>query len=433
MDLERINSKKDSKMKKPAFIIPLIIIITIGLGISGYYFIVHYPSKKLLDKAKAYEGIGDYKKAIEQYINYLIKKPDDLTTKFNLASVFLKDNQSDRAIELLKIVHADATKNKTDELIKKSKTLLVKNYYQEAKKLREDAQKAIEAKDYKLARNNYEKESFCVLEKSKLNTLGENKESKDKSKDILEYVFKCSDYFSNIANIAYTYWLEGDYNKAKEVVSDNPYKAYSIDCGDYVNKRFSEFASLLNDLGSTAFDNKDFKTARECWQEALANCEKAYAEDVKDRIPLLMYNIAITYLNQENYWKLKELLTQLQKDYPEYEPEKVKRIINLSGNWGFSKLADDNFKKGNKAFDKENYSQAREHFRASIKYAKKSGVKDNDSFLASCRFNIAITYWNKKNWKRAKQHFLVLQKKHPNYKKDDVQDYISKAVRFEKY
>ena len=133
-----------------------VVSIIVVLGIAGYEYYSYYSVRKYLQEAKGYEGIGEYDKAIENYKKYLIRNPDDIKTKFDLARLLLKAKH----IEVLEIVYREAKAKEVTDLRESSYFLLASTYKEEAEKLIEEAEKAMQEKDYKLARTNYEKEGL---------------------------------------------------------------------------------------------------------------------------------------------------------------------------------------------------------------------------------------------------------------------------------
>ena len=91
---------------------------------------------------------------------------------------------------------------------------------------------------------------------------------------------------------------------------------------------------------------------------------------------------------------------------------------------------DNQRKRAAKYFDKEDWVNSRQHYREAISYYKKAGEKDNSELIALCRYNIAITYWNQKNWSKAREKLEELLRKHPNHMKEEVADMIYKIGRF---
>lgn len=409
--------------QKKRFIISLLVIISLG----GVYFCYdRYYVKPDLKRARAYEGIGEYPKAVESYAKYLLKKPDDISAKIDLARALLKVQNRERATEILDGILKEVALGDNRTL----KQGLSVTYREIADFYEEQGNKAMDDKDFELARTNFEKEAYYItkLLENNLYDIWEidlfDKEDNNKRMGISKS--QCIHRsFENIANSALTYWLEEDYDKANETISHIPFILSAEEFRRREKVRYLPFGYKLDEIGSEAFDKKEWKMARKHWEGALSNFEKNDSEASKSVIPSTIYNIAITYWNQKTFWKAKELLTKLQKEYPEHNPEKVKDLILEGNTAAFQKMGNDSAKEGRKAFDKADYTGARAHFREALKHFKKSGIKDNDGLLAEIRYNTAITYWNEKNWSRAKEYFLLIRKKHPKYQAEDVQDYLN--------
>jgi len=347
--------------------------------------------------------------------------PNDLSAKLQLAKALLRQDQTEQAIEILTIVvregkHQQDLRKQASELTESSYSALAKQFVQKAKT-------ALEQEQYELAIKAYEQE-YLYLEK--LRSASHSPTTKEKTDDYY-MPFVLVRLLENRANLAFAYWLDEQFDKASETISEPLYAFDATDKDDPV-LRYGLFASKLRDLGRKAFEGKEWKEVRKHYEAALINYKKDTSEFSKASIPEVRYGIAITHWNEGDFWKAKESLTALQKDFPEYEPEKIETMISDSEEAGFSNWAEKAYKDGNKAFDKMDFAKARSYFHDAIKYFRKSGVKDSSDLLAPIRYNIAVTYWNQRNWPRAKEYFLELKQKHPKFQKDETEDYLNKLV-----
>jgi tetratricopeptide (TPR) repeat protein len=404
----------------------LTVMIILGSAIAGYVYYTQYYPKRHLRQAEAFKGMNDYPKAVESYKRHLLINPDDLAARLQLAKALLKQDQMDQAIEILTTVlregnHEKDLRKQTSELIESSYSALAKQFGQKAKT-------ALEQEQYKLAIKAYEEE-YSYLEK--LRTASHSPITQEKPNDYY-MPFVLVRVLENRANLAFAYWLDEAFDKASETISEPLYTFGTTDKDDPV-LRCGLFASKLRDLGSKAFEGKEWKKARSHYEGALINYKKDTSEFSRASIPEVRYDIAITYWNQGDFWKAKELLTALQKDFPQYESEKIERMLSEAKKAGFSNWAEKAYKDGNKAFDEMDFTEARSFFHDAIKYFRKSGGKDSSELLASMRYNIAVTYWNQQNWPKAKESFLELKQKHPKFRKDKTEDYLNKLVELVRY
>ena len=416
------NIKIEKNPNKKYFLIILITVLVIGATIAGYKYYEKHSLDKILDQAKAYEGIGDYDNAIEIYKKYLLQKRDDSRTKVAMAKALLKANQAEEAIRLLYLLYNET---ESPNIINVESALILNNtLIGEAAKCRIQAKEALEENQYKLARECYEKE-FNFIEKRLLLR---------QSQGLLEEPNIDNDYddyyalFENLANIAFSYVLEGKIDIANEKINDTNLLIYTLGITDIATRRYSFFYYKLGDLGSKYFEKKDYKNARKIYELSLESIQKCGSSKYKDIICELQYNIAITYYNESNYLKSEILLTKLHKDSPEYATKDVNKLIQTCRQGYKIKLAQDTYNKGHKSFEKEDYSSARDYYLDAMKYFKQAGLEAGSDILAELKYNIAMTYWNQKNFTRAKDSLLELRQRHPTYKKEDVQDYINKIV-----
>ncbi|MGD8513111.1 MAG: tetratricopeptide repeat protein [Deltaproteobacteria bacterium] len=410
-----------SRKTKTRLSLILTTMIIAASSITGYLYYTRYYPKRYLRQAETFKEMDDYPQAIESYKRHLLINPNDLSAKLQLAKALLRQDQTEKALEVLTIVIRESKQNQ--DLRKQASELTESGYSALAKQSAQTAKKALEQEQYKLAIEAYEHE-YCYLEK--LRPPSRSPTTKEKTNDYY-MPFVLVRLLENRANLAFAYWLDEQFEKASQIISEPLYASDATDNNDPV-LRYGLFASKLRDLGSKAFEGKEWDTVRRHYEEALINYKKDTSEFSKASIPEVRYGIAITHWNEGDFWKAKELLTALQKDFPEYDAEKIQSMISDSEKAGFSHSAEKAYKNGNEAFDKMDFTKARNHFHDAIKYFRKSGVKDSSDLLAPIRYNIAITYWNQQNWPRAKKYFLELKHKHPKFQKDKTEDYLNKLV-----
>ena len=157
---------------------------------------------------------------------------------------------------------------------------------------------------------------------------------------------------------------------------------------------------------------------------------KKLAEDFLKILPISDQQDLLDKLKNlgENYLEAKKFLTQLQKDFPKYNTKKIKTLIDDCKKASIVKNIAMLGEKADKAFDKKDYSAARSYYREILAYAKKWGNPYGSLCLANVQYNIALTYWNERNYKKAKEYLLELRSKYPDYEKEDVQDFINRAT-----
>lgn len=410
----------------------ILLIIIIGLSYSGYKF-YNYQRKKHLREAEVYFNIGKYKEAEEKLIKHLLKYPHDLNAKFTLAYCFEKQNKLRESIKIYKQI---LLQTKKQDLRTKVYRHLRSAYGDLALKLEKEASKQMEAKNFKEARKLFEQQLDCLLEATRY-ALENACAPKYRHIFFLALPEKYS-ISETLANIALTYWLEGNIEEARAALrGESPQilisaLAKAVAQTDKENKEVEEllnsvkkyklvtFADKLVQLAGKKFNKKDYKTARLYYEESL----KAYTESgAKKMVPVIRYNVAITYYNEGKYLKAKEIAEKIKKDFPSYKPKKIdnfitkcqkaivaKRKVNLMN------LSLKACKEAEKAFNRGDYFEAIDHFRRAIDYAFKSGLEKSDSkYIAEIYYNIGISYYNAFEYKEALQHFLKIKSNFPSY------------------
>ena len=418
---------KSIKIKYLFLLIPIIIIIIVAAAIGSYHIYPYYQSKKYLKQAQSFAAIGDYEQSKKYFKLYLVNNPEDIAIKKELAETYLKIKQYDEAIKLLKILKSELKTSKNKDLQKTVDELLYLTNHDLAEEYKNKAEEFLSEKKYKEARNFYELQ-LSYIKKYKLLSTPFSEDSEPPDLILLEVLN--TDLLVTLANLAFTYWLEDNYEKSKEVISDVPLWCYGQEGFKVINRRYAYFGSKVEELASLAFDKEDYKIARRHYKGALFAYENDSSESAISQIPRLRYNIAITYINQHNFWHARKLLKEIKKDYPEYNTNKIDKNIESCLKDAFLKGGFDELEQGGKYFEKESWANARSSYREAIKSFKKSGANDISGLIAQTRYNIAMTYWNQKNWAKARTQLLLVREKYPNYMKEEVEDMIYKIDRF---
>jgi tetratricopeptide (TPR) repeat protein len=421
---------KNIKIKYLFLLIPIIIIIIVAASIGSYYIYPYYQSKRYLKQAQSFTAIGDYEQSKKYFKLYLLNNPEDVAIKKELAETYLKIKQYDEAIKLLKILKSELKTSKKKDLQKPVDELLYLTNHDLAEEYKNKAEEFLSEKKYKEARNSYELQLSYIKEYKLLST-SFSKDSEPPNLILLEVLN--TDLLVALANLAFTYWLEDNYEKSKEVISDILLWCYGQESFKVINKRYAYFGSKVEELASFAFDKKDYKMARKHYKGALFAYENDSSESAISQIPRLRYNIAMTYFNQENFWHARKLLKEIKKDYPKYETNNIDKKIELCLKDAFLKGGFDELKQGSEYFEKKDWANARSSYREAIKSFKKSGANDISDLIALARYNIAVTYWNQKNWAKAKAQLLLVREKHPNYMKEEVDDMIYKTISIDRF
>jgi len=419
-NIEPVNQEALRKKRTPPRLI-LTVIIIVSSSIIGYVYYTGYYPKRHLRQAEAFKGMDDYPRVIESYYKHLLLNPNDLSARLHLARALLRQDQTEEAVQILTVVvregkHHQDLRKQAAELIESSYSALAKQFAQKAKA-------AVEEEQYESAIEAYEQEHFYL---EKLRPASRAPTTKGKTDDYY-MPFVLVRLLENRASLAFAYWLDERFDKASQTISEPLYASGAKDDDDPV-LRYGLFASKLRDLASKAFEDKEWHKVRRHYEEALVNYRKDTSEFSKASIPEVRYAIAVTHWNEGDFGKAKELLTALRKDHPEYEAEKIRSIIADCEKAGFSHRAEKAYKNGNKAFDNMDFTKARSCFHDAITYFRKSGVRDRSDLLAPIRYNIALTYWNQRNWPGAKECFLKLKQKHPKFQKEETEDYLNKLV-----
>jgi len=297
------------------------------------------------------------------------------------------------------------------------------------------AKKSLLSNKYEDARNYYQKVS---------NYMNKYMEIKDLS-DRYAYDFQSlkDDYEGLVAKYAFSYWLNKEYEKAYsglEFFGYDEIQIFQLETSDefwdeaekrkhfFIRDRSYEFASLLSDEASRNFEKKKWDLSIEGYKKAAEYYEKSKTVKV-ELVPECLYNCAMAYWNKGNYVSSRKILSEIKSKYPNYYPKDVKKYISESKEAQIFSVAENHRKKASNYFKKEDWINARVSFLKCIEVLKKTGEPDNSNFIGNIRLNIAYTYWNERNYKKAKEKFLEVQEKNPNFEPQLVKEYLEKVEK----
>jgi|GEM_PF-6064901 len=308
--------------RKRTLVIALSAVIVCVIAYVGYRYYVDYESR-LFRKAKALEGIGELAEAINALKGYLIENPSDISAKAYLAELYQSQGNYEKAIQIWKKVHQDASLTSQEHLAVQSRVSQRNCLQSLAQAYFDSARLALESGHLTESRQFYETEYRNWLDwvqvETPADTLGMNR---------TDLVCKF-DIASAFANIALTYWRQKDYDKAKEHLKGAKWVKYFKGIHpDFEKWVHEDFSDKLDDLASEEFDKGNFEMARIHWTQAMDSYLVAnVGSDSGDAIPRLKYNCALTYLNEGKFAKGRKVFSELSKEFPHYQSKKVKEMM----------------------------------------------------------------------------------------------------------
>lgn len=425
--------------RKRIIIYVLVLLVFAGAGYGGYRLYTNH-FNRYLREARVLESIGDYQKAEEKYKQHLLRHPDDLDSGFDLASCLGKQDKVAQKLEVLKYVESETKEDKKKQKVnERARASIARTYIALADKATELASCALEEKKYGQARSHYE-EALSYLDNYRLWIISKKEHIPEEF--VLTELITCEDLLTGRwADIAFTYWLEGKYNEAREKLKF--IRIYPSLSEKWQKWKFRHFALKVEELGIKAFDKKKYEDARLHWEEALDNYRK-YNEQGPD-IPRIRYKTVITYFYQKNYEKAEQLARKLAKDFPGYQSKIISGLINdcekelsvmekvMKKEASLAERAEDAWDEASKAFDKKDWAAARDWWYKTIEFATKAGTSQSSHYIADCHYNIAICYFNQGRYTEAQQNIMKLKEEYPNYykkNKEKIDDIIHKTGRW---
>ncbi len=415
----------------------LILTILGGSGYGGYQVYTNH-FNRYLREARIFKSFGDYQKAEEKYKQHLSRNPDDLDSGFDLAFCLDKQDKMAQKLEFLKYIESETRQDKEKQQInERARSSIARTYITMADKATELASRALEEKKYGQARSHYE-EAFSHLDGYRLWIISKKEHVPEEF--VLTELITCEDLLTGRwTDIAFTYWLEGKYNEAREKLKF--IRIYPSLSEKWQKWKFRHFALKVEELGNKTFGEKKYEDARLHWGEALDNYRK-YNEQSSD-IPRIRYKTVTTYFYQKNYEKAEQLARKLTKDFPGYQSKRISWLINdcekelsvtkkvmKKKKASFAERAEDAWDEASKAFDKKNWGVARDWWYRAIEFATKAGTSQSNHYIADCHYNIAICYFNQGRYTEAQQNIMKLKEEYPNYykkNKEKIDDIINKT------
>lgn len=325
-DVTQVEQARKRSAKRRAIRVRPTIVLVILAFMAGYLGFTYDQSQDNLRMAKSLVSIGEYTEAIKHYKAYLSENPNNSKTKLELALLLQRNDNDREALRLLKTLSNDLNYSE-DNVLKNDITSLL--YLQYAKlfddcKLRADAcmkkKKYFEGRSYYVEQQEYIKGQ--LENKPGLETATATVESADMAKQIWNYQAA-----ENIAHIALTYWLEGNSAKTYEVINQVPNWFLTVGTRECLNQRYSLFASLVENIAFETFNKKDWEQARKHYQCALIVRKKDSSDFSKIIVPVLKFDIGLTYYYQKMYAHAKQMFTEIKSDFPDYENDYVRTML----------------------------------------------------------------------------------------------------------
>ena len=406
--------------KKPVYI-SIIAILFISIFFVGY----RYNQKRHLREAEARLKINDYENAINSLKMHLLKFSNDSKSRLLLANSLSHIGKNEDAIAIYDIILRDNIKNKRSPNYIYALIGRINTISDICEKYKNSINIKIENKLYASADSLLLK--LIELQRNKILNRKDllNITSIDSVRLFLDY----HDYNLSIARRALVNWLSGDKEETKSIVS------YSYDVIDYllnkngIKQRLFELAFLLSDEANKKFNSSDYRTAANLYKAATYFRVKANNGIYDDEASRCKFNQAISFYNIKEYWRAQDILKELQRESPDYDSDKINKLIKDTRTYGTFQSQINLFDDASRKFDNKDWIGAISGFQDYIEYCKKSGVSPYDERIAVAKYNIAIAFGNDKKYKKASLLMKELRKNFPSYKPDIIEEQIKKYER----
>jgi outer membrane protein assembly factor BamD (BamD/ComL family) len=84
---------------------------------------------------------------------------------------------------------------------------------------------------------------------------------------------------------------------------------------------------------------------------------------------------------------------------------------------------------GDQNFNDKSWVRARSNYLEAIRRYLDAGISTDSDVVLNCYYNIAMTYWNEKDYKEARSYLELLRYNHPDYDRLAVKDLLAKLDR----
>lgn len=326
IDATQVEQARKSAAERRAMWVRSTIVIVIVAFMAGYLGLTYHQSQENLRMAKSFVTIGEFAEAINHYKAYLSENPNKSKIKLELALLLQRNDNDRKALRILKTLNNDLNYSNDNDLKNEVTSLLYLQYAKLFDDCKLKADTCMKEKKYSEGRSYYVEQQEYIkgqLENGPgLKTATATVEPADIAKQIWNY-----QAVENIAHIALTYWLEGDSVKTYKVITQIPDWCLTVGTRECLNQRYSLFASLVENIAFETFNKKDWEQARKHYQCALVVRKKDSSEFSKMIIPVLKFDIGLTYYYQKMYSKAKQVFAEIKSDFPDYENDYVRTML----------------------------------------------------------------------------------------------------------
>lgn len=189
----------------------------------------------------------------------------------------------------------------------------------------------------------------------------------------------------------------------------------------------SSAASTLDSIASAAFHAKRWHDSRRHYR--LAKDFYRVSRDSAEQARML-YNAALTYWNQGQYLSARKLMTALRDSFPFYETAAVQQTIAKAAAVATTARHGREFErleeKASSAWEEERWMQARQRYRELLELVIKGELDRSVDWIL---YNIAMTYYNEREYRRARDELQDLKYRFPHYKPGLVTDALRRVER----
>ena len=408
-------------MKYTFYILTLIIVIAVSVISFRYY---NNYTKRDLNRAIAFEELGEYKQAKESYTKYLLKYHDDYHSKIKYSNLLRKMAEYENAIIVLTNLYNYVKKGE----IQNSVSSDLKGNYNLLCDLYKDSSEVW------LIKGNIEKSRYYSEKEFEYRYEGRfynfTWDTSSTSKSVRDYLL-FEELVALKAKIAILYRADGLNAIAEKVLDDYDGNVQS-DYSKWIKRKHEHYASALFDTASIIFSAGDYKKARDVWNESIDAYKKGGSSDSSEACLNIMYNIALTYWNKEQYWSAISEFNRIINLNKNFQKNKIRNMINTAQISKKYKDATAKAENASKLFGAKTYDQARNDYRKSISLYIEAGLQRDNPELCRLRYNIAMAFINDRMYSEALKELENLQNINPRYDVELVYEKIMEVTESNK-
>ena len=205
----------------------------------------------------------------------------------------------------------------------------------------------------------------------------------------------------------------------------------------FVARYFFRHRIEINEMsaeGLRYMEEKNWSEARSHFEKALEIAEKLSAEDNKDLISKIKFNLAMACFAEGNVIRAGELLLEIKEENPDFDSEKIEswllKIEGIAGKMSERQIKMDEMNSLlSEAYELKNeghWTEARMRFEKALEMMEKLSFANKDRLVANTKYGIALSYFNENKLDLAEEFLLEVKEESPDFHAEEIDETLEK-------